>query len=1065
MFKQNLQIQEKELSEWLEPYYQQINYIILSKQNPITGLLPASTAINTHGNYTDAWVRDNVYSILAVWGLFLAYRRLDNDNGKGYELEKSTVKLMRGLLNAMMRQASKVELFKETLQPLDALHAKYNAATGDTVVADSAWGHLQLDATSLYLLTLAQMTASGLQIIFTIDEVNFVQNLVYYISSTYRTPDYGIWERGNKINQGQAEINVSSVAMSKAALEALNGFNLFGVRGSQASVIHVLPDDIAKARITLEALLPRESSSKEVDAALLSAISFPAFAVEDKVLVSQTKQNILEKLAGNYGLKRFLRDGHQTAIEDIAKLHYEPSELKQFENIECEWPLFFTYLYLDSLFSNNVKEAQIYRQKLEHITTEKDGFKLLPELYYVPLENIEAEREFPHSQVRKPNDNLPLIWAQSLYLLGQMLNENLLQLRDIDPLGRHLQQKPAQPVVQIALLAEDENLQAELSEQGIATQTPKQLGIPVHRPGELVIAYNKIGMNNKLKLTGRPFKLVRSLGTSRLYLLRGELVIFLPNFFDQNEFYLTLDSNILLERLKSEIAYLNRNWQQTGRPLLTLFLTHNMLKVNREAILELMSAFRQGFCDDVPVKLGSVQILQHSSSLERIDNLHDFDFFNISLERQINSTSYLVEDKAEPLSCDEEIAIELEENTNTLLEKLQTSNNLCEQIEILANLAHLKGLTFDTKLAEKITVRKLLEEAYNKACQMRLWADIRRTAGLLNKTNLDILEAVADILVQQKQILIGKSYREDSLITRPLPYSELVVKLETFSRDDVRDKVLTQEILVYISMLIKAEPELFEGLLTIRVGYLILLLTNNLAKKLKLNQEEAYEQLMHLTPSEIQMRLHKVLVGYETMSNSLWQQESLHTSSTNVIWDLGHKEVTTYSSTGWLRRRQYEGTLNRVDKDFYPNLWRLLEHCQGIIIGNQLDRRNRLDSQLTLSEMTADETNFALRVEKLLNKIEASEYRQLTIEALQTLASLSERNPDIRIEDTIIIDVLIGHAVRLAYLDFYPERNHQYNQYKAKAWEQFYKLPSEVTSNYIVKGVQHLVKTDQERAA
>lgn len=53
----------------LDYYYQQIKTIILKRQNPITGLLPASTAVNAHGDYTDAWVRDNVYSILAVWGL------------------------------------------------------------------------------------------------------------------------------------------------------------------------------------------------------------------------------------------------------------------------------------------------------------------------------------------------------------------------------------------------------------------------------------------------------------------------------------------------------------------------------------------------------------------------------------------------------------------------------------------------------------------------------------------------------------------------------------------------------------------------------------------------------------------------------------------------------------------------------------------------------------------------------------------------------------------------------------------------------------------------------------
>ena len=61
------------------------------------------------------------------------------------------------------------------------------------VVPDDKWGHLQLDATSLFVLQLAQMTASGLRIIFTKDEVDFVQNLVFYIERAYSTPDFGIW--------------------------------------------------------------------------------------------------------------------------------------------------------------------------------------------------------------------------------------------------------------------------------------------------------------------------------------------------------------------------------------------------------------------------------------------------------------------------------------------------------------------------------------------------------------------------------------------------------------------------------------------------------------------------------------------------------------------------------------------------------------------------------------------------------------------------------------------------------------------------------------------------------
>ncbi|HEY9846040.1 MAG TPA: glycoside hydrolase family 15 protein, partial [Candidatus Caenarcaniphilales bacterium] len=542
-----------ELAGRLDYYYRQITTIILLRQNPITGLLPASTAITAHGDYTDAWVRDNVYSILAVWGLALAYRKVD-DGGRKFELEHSVVKLMRGLLVSMMKQAHKVERFKESQSLLDAMHAKYETHTGNAVVGDTEWGHLQLDATSLFLLMLAQMITSGLSIIFTIDEVNFVQNLVYYIGRTYRTPDYGIWERGNKINHGQAELNASSVGMAKAALEAMNGLDLFGVHGSQASVIHVLPDEIARSRITLESLLPRESNSKEIDAALLSLISFPAFAMENVELVESTRRQIREKLQGRYGCKRFLRDGHQSALEDVNRLHYEPIELKKFEHIECEWPLFFTYLILDGLFCRNLEQVKTYRQLLSPLLIEQNGWLLLPELYYVPADSIEAEKTVPASQQRLPNENVPLVWAQSLFILSELLTENLLAVGDIDPLGRHLRLgRQRHSLVQVALLAEDEALQAQLETHGIATQTLKQIEpIQVRHASELARVYTQIGRNDQLKLTGRPIRRLRSLTTSRIFQIRGETIVFLPSFLDQEQFYLTLDYHLLVDRLKSE---------------------------------------------------------------------------------------------------------------------------------------------------------------------------------------------------------------------------------------------------------------------------------------------------------------------------------------------------------------------------------------------------------------------------------------------------------------------------------------------------------------------------------
>jgi phosphorylase kinase alpha/beta subunit len=1081
----------------LDDYYHQIKAVILNRQNPITGLLPASTAINAHGDYTDAWVRDNVYSILAVWGLGLAYRKLDADAGRTFELEQSVVKLMRGLLFCLMRQAHKVERFKETQSLLDALHAKYNTSTGDVVVGDAEWGHLQLDATSLFLLMLAQMTASGLHIIYTIDEVNFVQNLVYYIGRAYRTPDYGIWERGNKANHGNPELNASSVGMAKAALEAINGLDLFGVRGSQASVIHVLPDEIARSRITLKSLLPRESSSKETDAALLSVIGFPAFAIEDAQLIERTRNNIIKKLEGRYGCKRFLRDGHQTVLEDTTRLYYEPWELQKFEHIECEWPLFFTYMVLDGLFRGDAKQVQNYQECLEGLLVLRDGIGLLPEVYYVPHENIEAERQSPHSQQRLPNENVPLVWAQSLYFLSQLLSEGLLAPGDIDPLGRHLcVGRHQDPVVQIALLAEDEDLQAQLAAYGIATQTPKQVEpVQVRQATELSTVYAQIGRSDPLGLTGRPVRRLRSLTTSRIFRIGRETIVFLPAFLDQQQFYLTLDYHFLVAQMKSELAYIQRNWGELGRPTITLLLTHTMLETGAEEaiahnvetrhatsllgspLLELIQELKDGLCNGVRVKLGRLNQLMLTAGTERIDFLHEFEFTQSPVKDAAPRQYYLTShpQKNGPLGHTQEFLLECETNLKLLLDSLRESQNLYEQIELLRTLRRLRGLDFDTGFGGPgvpVTVADLLNEVYIKAgleSPSPYWAVVRQAAGLLNKVDISLSDAVTEILVRGKQITVGKAYSEASLIKNPMSHQEIRAKIEEFCREDIRDRVLTQEILIYLGILIKSEPPLFDGLLTLRVGYLILLLTSELAAELGVTQDEAYERLMRSSPFDVKMRVRSCLAGYEGINQKLRQQESLHVKppEQDINWVVaGEDETEEAPLTGsWQRKRQLDGSAGRVPKDFYPSVWRVMKHCKGVVIGDKLERRNRLDSQPILSEMTPGEKNFALRVEHLLNKIEAPQYRSVNIEALMELAAIAQRNPDLQIEDYIVLDVLIGHAVRLAWLERFPEKANQYDEYKAAAWRAFYNTSPTECASHIVKAFRFLTQVGQASVA
>ncbi|KAH8030081.1 hypothetical protein HPB51_006513 [Rhipicephalus microplus] len=276
-------------------YYHNLLYrTVIEHQDPVSGLIPGHKFAGKH-----AWVRDNVYCGIAMWVLSMAYRKhaeLDDDLARAHELEHSSVKLMRGLLVAMMKQKDKVKRFKETQSVSDCLHAKYDAATGNVCVGDQEWGRLQIDATSLFLLVLAQLTAAGQQVIFNVDEVAFIQNLVFYIENAYCIPDFGVWERGEKVNQGIREFNASSVGTAKAALEALSELDLFGCRGGPVSVIHVLSDETEKCDAVLRSMLSRESYSKEADASLLAVIGFPTFAIDDPDLIHRTRVTIFEKL-------------------------------------------------------------------------------------------------------------------------------------------------------------------------------------------------------------------------------------------------------------------------------------------------------------------------------------------------------------------------------------------------------------------------------------------------------------------------------------------------------------------------------------------------------------------------------------------------------------------------------------------------------------------------------------------------------------------------------------------------------------------------------------------------
>lgn len=101
-----------------------------------------------------------------------------------------------------------------------------------------------------------------------------------------------------------------------------------------------------------------------------------------------------------------------------------------------------------------------------------DGIKLVPELYTVPSEKVAAEYNEPGSQERVAVGLCPFMWAQSLYIVGKLLQEGFLAPGELDPLNRRLcSEKKPDVVVQVVILAEDDNIRSKLAEHDIIVQT------------------------------------------------------------------------------------------------------------------------------------------------------------------------------------------------------------------------------------------------------------------------------------------------------------------------------------------------------------------------------------------------------------------------------------------------------------------------------------------------------------------------------------------------------------------------------------------------------------------
>lgn len=329
-----------------------------------TGLFTAS-AHDVSTGYNKAWLRDIYFMTL----------------GFKYTGEMDVVKdTAKALLKILAKHQEKITwaVNNKPFETWQYIHARYDPETFEEYWEE--WGNKQHDAVGEVLYLIADCENGGHIVVETEEEKSLVQMLINYLNAIeyWHDADSGIWEE----NQ---EVRASSIGSVVNALR----------HASKLPYVTIPEGMIKKGEDALRVLLPRETVNRFCDLALLSLI-FP-FEVtteeETKIILS----NVEYFLTRDMGVIRYRNDRYYNNNQDGY------SE-------EAEWSMGLSWLAIIYGKMGDVDKATEYLARAGK-TIDPQG--LIPELWY--------------SHTAKPNDNNPLGWAESMYVVALVVVRDLLK--------------------------------------------------------------------------------------------------------------------------------------------------------------------------------------------------------------------------------------------------------------------------------------------------------------------------------------------------------------------------------------------------------------------------------------------------------------------------------------------------------------------------------------------------------------------------------------------------------------------------------------------------------------
>ncbi len=330
---------------------------ILKRMQHPSGLFSAS-AKSVKTGYNRAWIRDNIYSILGL---------------ESAQKNKEIIRTMRALLDIFLKHEYKIDyaIKEKPRYAWQYIHARYDPETMNEIWEE--WGNKQNDAVGAFLFKLGQLENKGIKIIRNQNDLRIIQKLVNYLGSIeyWHDLDNGMWEENE-------EVHASSVGACLAGLKEVS--KIIGVE--------VAEELIRKGQQALNQLLPHESVTKKTDLALLSLI-YP-YDIVTPIQRDQILKNIETQLVRPRGVIRYHHDHYYNPTGKLGD--------------EAEWTMGLCWLAIIYKQLNQPRKYAYYMRKIVEKAINQRGE--LPELYY--------------SKTNKHNQNSPLAWSQSLFLVAVM---------------------------------------------------------------------------------------------------------------------------------------------------------------------------------------------------------------------------------------------------------------------------------------------------------------------------------------------------------------------------------------------------------------------------------------------------------------------------------------------------------------------------------------------------------------------------------------------------------------------------------------------------------------------